>query len=196
MNPHPPLIVAHRYAYVTQRGYYPDDLYKNNQDAFRITPSVGGDSSTFFAGVFDGHGSDGDACSAFVRDAIETRLKSAMEQTPLDVEAAHTRAFVGCNMNMHEQEFDDSMSGTTAITAYFREREVVIANIGDSRAVLGEQKGKRVMAHSLSVDQTPYRADERARVQQAGAVVMSCDQLEGIEPYHENWCASYIYIYI
>ena len=79
------------------------------------------------------------------------------------------------------------MSGTTAITAFFVGTEVRVANIGDSRAVVGEKKGKRIIAYSLSIDQTPYRQDERERVKGAGAVVMSCDQLEGIVPYHENW---------
>ena len=26
-----------RYAYLSQRGYYPEDLYKRNQDAFKVT---------------------------------------------------------------------------------------------------------------------------------------------------------------
>ena len=91
---------------------------------------------------------------------------------------------------MHDQYFDDSMSGTTAITAFFTGTTFTVANIGDSRAMVGEKKGKRVMAYSLSIDQTPYRADERERVKAAGAVVMSCDQLEGVVPYHENWGVS------
>ena len=79
------------------------------------------------------------------------------------------------------------MSGTTAITAFFKGTQFTVANIGDSRAVVGEKKGRRVIAYSLSIDQTPYRQDERERVKASGAVVMSCDQLEGIVPYHENW---------
>ena len=85
------------------------------------------------------------------------------------------------------QKFDDSMSGTTAIVAFFKGNQLTVANVGDSRAIVGERKGKRVIAYSLSIDQTPYRADERERIKLAGAVVMSCDQLEGIVPYHENW---------
>lgn len=79
------------------------------------------------------------------------------------------------------------MSGTTAIAAFFKGTQFTVANIGDSRAVVGEKKGRRVIAYSLSIDQTPYRQDERERVKASGAVVMSCDQLEGIVPYHENW---------
>ena len=44
-----------------------------------------------------------------------------------------------------------------------------------------------MIAYSLSIDQTPYRQDERERCKAAGAVVMSCDQLEGLVPFHENW---------
>ena len=53
-----------RYAYLSQRGYYPEDLYKANQDAFKVIPAFNGDTSTFFMGVFDGHGSDGDAIAS------------------------------------------------------------------------------------------------------------------------------------
>jgi len=176
-----------RYAYLSQRGYYPEDLYKNNQDSFRVVHSFNGDPNTILFGVFDGHGSDGDACSYFVRDNIERCLKSTMAKCPDDFERAYKEAFVQVNTEMHEQAFDDSMSGTTAITAYFSGTEVFVANIGDSRAIIGEKKGKRVIAYSLSIDQTPYRKDERERVKAAGAVIMSCDQLEGITEFHENW---------
>jgi len=176
-----------RYAYLSQRGYYPEDLYKNNQDSFKIVESFGGNPETILLGVFDGHGSDGDSCSYFVRDHIEEHLKATMKKYPDDFERAYKEAFVNVNNQMHEQDFDDSMSGTTAITAFFNNTEVFVANIGDSRAIIGEKKGKRVLAYSLSIDQTPYRQDERERVKQAGAVIMSCDQLEGIVEYHENW---------
>jgi len=39
----------------------------------------------------------------------------------------------------------------------------------------------------LSIDQTPFRKDERERVKKRGAVVMTIDQIEGLEPIHENW---------
>uniref|UniRef100_A0A7S2DG28 protein-serine/threonine phosphatase n=1 Tax=Haptolina brevifila TaxID=156173 RepID=A0A7S2DG28_9EUKA len=183
--------VTLRYAYMSQRGYYPEDLYKANQDSFKIIRNFDGkdpkEADQIFMGVFDGHGVDGDSCSYFVRDNIEGELKKQIDKFPTDFERAYKEAFIGVNSRMHEQEFDDSMSGTTAIAAFFHGTQFTIANIGDSRAVVGEKKGKRVIAYSLSIDQTPYRQDERERVKASGAVVMSCDQLEGIVPYHENW---------
>ena len=53
---------------------------------------------------------------------------------------------------------------TTAITAFFSGTELIVANVGDSRAVLAERRGGRIIAHALSSDQTPYRQDERQRI--------------------------------
>ena len=39
----------------------------------------------------------------------------------------------------------------------------------------------------LTRDQTPYRRDERERVQKMGAVIKSIDQIEGREEPHDNW---------
>ena len=45
-----------RYAYLCQRGYYPEDLYKANQDAFKVVPKFNNDQEQILFGVFDGHG--------------------------------------------------------------------------------------------------------------------------------------------
>lgn len=62
-----------------------------------------------------------------------------------------------------------------------------ISNVGDSRAIIGVQEGARIVGKPLSCDQTPYRKDERERVKKYGARILSMDQIEGIEPVHENW---------
>ena len=51
-----------RYAWVSQRGYYPEDLDKHNQDAHVEKENFGADAhikDTAFFGVFDGHGTEG-----------------------------------------------------------------------------------------------------------------------------------------
>ena len=45
----------------------------------------------------------------------------------------------------------------------------------------------KLVAISLSEDQTPYRKDERERLKKAGARICSIDQMEGIAPMHEDW---------
>lgn len=63
-----------------------------------------------------------------------------------------------------------------------------ISNVGDSRAiVISATSDGRFVAKPMSSDQTPYRKDERERIKKTGARVLSMDQIEGIEPLHENW---------
>ena len=63
-----------------------------------------------------------------------------------------------------------------------------VNNVGDSRAVVAVKTSSGgLKAEHLSIDQTPFRKDERERVKKCGAVVMTIDQIEGLEPIHENW---------
>ena len=67
-----------RYAWVSQRGYYPEDLDKANQDAHAEYDEFGkaeGITDCAFFGVFDGHGKMGDKCAQFARDHIPRLLE-------------------------------------------------------------------------------------------------------------------------
>ena len=205
-----------RYAALSQRGYYPSDLYKANQDRYIITPKFNGRDDQVCAagrqlillpksaqaepfaccapqillGVFDGHGNEGDACSNYVKSHIVNELKRQMEREKhkFDFKRAYLQTFLTLDDQMHTSEnFDDSWSGTTAITALFKGDIMHIANIGDSRAVLGERHGTRVIGYALSVDQTPYRKDERERVKACGARVMTSGMADGHVKYYEGW---------
>ena len=61
-------------------------------------------------------------------------------------------------------------AGTTAIVATIIGRKLYVANVGDSRAVMAERIGNKLVAVDLSVDQTPFRKDELERVKRCGSV--------------------------
>ncbi|VVA10523.1 PREDICTED: phosphatase [Prunus dulcis] len=169
-----------RYSYLSQRGYYPDALDKENQDSFCIHSPFGTNPDDHFFGVFDGHGEFGAQCSQFVkRKLCENLLRNSKFQVDA-VEACHA-AFLATNSQMHADILDDSMSGTTAITVLVRGRTICIANSGDSRAVIAERRGNDIVAVDLSIDQTPFRVDELERVKLCGARVLTLDQIEGLK---------------
>ena len=58
------------YAFVSQRGYYPESENKANQDAVCAHRSFDGDPEQLFFGVFDGHGEAGTACAQFAKDKV------------------------------------------------------------------------------------------------------------------------------
>ncbi|KDO32788.1 AGC protein kinase [Saprolegnia parasitica CBS 223.65] len=179
------------YAFVSQRGYYPDAIDKPNQDSFTIIPSFAGDPSKIFFGIFDGHGATGDLCSIFAKKEVPERLIKLMAKgTPGNFAEIYSAAFTDTNAKLHTSRIDDSLSGTTAITCYMDGDIIHVANVGDSRAVIARNDQPRIVASPLSVDQTPYRTDERERVKRYGARVLTMDQLEGIAPIHENWATA------
>ena len=59
-----------RYAYVSQRGYYPDALSKENQDCYTAMPRLENLEDHAFFGVYDGHGKEGHLCARYVRDHV------------------------------------------------------------------------------------------------------------------------------
>ncbi|OQR95323.1 cGMP-dependent protein kinase [Thraustotheca clavata] len=178
------------YAFVSQRGYYPDALNKPNQDAFTCLPTFYQDKSFF--GVFDGHGTTGEHCAQFARDKVPSLLEEHLKDGK-NLTQALTEAHVMANEEIHNAPFDDSMSGTTAISVLFDGNEIHVSNVGDSRAIIAQEvvpEGESIaqlVAKPLSIDQTPFRKDERERVKKTGARIMTVDQLEGYEPLHENW---------
>eukprot|EP00574_Skeletonema_japonicum_P009982 CAMPEP_0201719612 /NCGR_PEP_ID=MMETSP0593-20130828/4784_1 /ASSEMBLY_ACC=CAM_ASM_000672 /TAXON_ID=267983 /ORGANISM="Skeletonema japonicum, Strain CCMP2506" /LENGTH=740 /DNA_ID=CAMNT_0048210095 /DNA_START=26 /DNA_END=2248 /DNA_ORIENTATION=+ len=156
--------VSVRYAYLSQRGYYPDDPYKANQDSYSVTKNFIGRESDAFFGVYDGHGRDGDKCAQFARDhlppltaaIVKKELEKEVKKPKLDddgdelkksielpkdvLQSVMTKSHVECNNNMHScKDLDDTLSGTTSISVYLHgnRNKITVSNVGDSRAVIG-----------------------------------------------------------
>ena len=181
-----------KYAWQSQRGYYPESPNKANQDACLIVKNFAKNQNIGYFGVYDGHGHYGDKCSGFVRSKISTLLMQSIKKTTAadeDFDRKFGYAHEKCNELMHQApSFDDSSSGTTAVSVWIEGTTVKVANLGDSRAIVASRlKDKRLKAIALSQDQTPYRKDERERCKLTGARIMTMDQLEGLAPMHEDW---------
>ncbi|XP_052161859.1 probable protein phosphatase 2C 65 isoform X1 [Oryza glaberrima] len=189
------------YATLAVAGLYPDSPGRESQDAHLVATRFAGHPDLHLFAVFDGHGACGAACAGFARDALPRLLAGVgmgegeegggRMVVVEDPAAAFREALPAANAEMHAaDEVDDSMSGTTAVAALVAGGALHVANVGDSRAVAGVWREGRVAAEELSWDQTPFRADERARVKACGARVMSVEQVEGVrDPEAEGWVA-------
>ncbi|CAN1324500.1 Probable protein phosphatase 2C 35 [Linum perenne] len=176
-----------QYSVLTQRGYYPDQPDKENEDSFVIKTQLQGNPDIHFFGVFDGHGQFGAPCSNFVKNRLVEILENdaTLSDDPIE---AYNSAFSRTNLELHNSGIDDTMSGTTAITVLVIGCRIYTANVGDSRAVMGVRRRDRIVAEDLSSDQTPFRKDECERVKQCGARVLSVDQVEGLkDPNIQSW---------
>lgn len=117
-----------------------------------------------FYGVFDGHG--GTDAALYVRTNI---LRFIVEDShfPICVEKAIKSAFVRADYAFADNSSLDISSGTTALTALIFGRNLIIANAGDCRAVLG----RRGRAIEMSKDHKPNCTSERLRIEKLGGVV-------------------------
>eukprot|EP00581_Thalassiosira_minuscula_P007753 CAMPEP_0183711080 /NCGR_PEP_ID=MMETSP0737-20130205/6655_1 /TAXON_ID=385413 /ORGANISM="Thalassiosira miniscula, Strain CCMP1093" /LENGTH=494 /DNA_ID=CAMNT_0025939491 /DNA_START=109 /DNA_END=1593 /DNA_ORIENTATION=- len=188
-----------RYAALTHRGRDPDFPTKPNQDRFGHHRNP---HSAFFA-VYDGHGPHGEKCSDFVRGRLPQLLKTNLqnwkdrrnnngsnngEEFFLSVDDIHDSlhdAHIDCNDELRRSEIDDRHSGTTSVGVYLHDDRMTVANVGDSRIVLGTLASSSpsdgrssIQAIPLSKDHTPYRQDEASRCVSSGARILSFGQID------------------
>ena len=167
------------YCFISQRGYYPCSLGKANQDSYVICENFLCSPNTHLFGIFDGHGEYGDLCSHFAANMIPCRLAielkthggvKALDGDESAVVEIHTRALIQSNDALHSSGIDDELSGTTAISVLVHQNYLFVANVGDSRAIIASDVlGDNKLRYSpLSHDQTPFRKDERERIQRCG----------------------------
>lgn len=170
-------------------------LSKANQDSYVICEDFLNDKNSHMFSIADGHGEFGDYCSYFAADMVPRFLEKELKAHGgvsafhgSHMEECYISAFVKANRAMHKEPFDDSLSGTTAISVFVQGDTLFVANVGDSRAIIAteDENGKNRYS-ALSVDQTPFRKDERERLKKRGARIMTLDQVEGNESIHENW---------
>lgn len=137
-----------------------------------------------FFGVYDGHG--GSQVANYCRDRIHAALLEELEIVAESLingtikenncheqwRKAFTNCFVKVDEEVEGKNGQDPVApetvGSTAVVALVCSSHIIVANCGDSRAVLC--RGKDAMA--LSVDHKPNREDEYARIEASGGKVI------------------------
>ncbi|KAG6624487.1 hypothetical protein I3843_16G032400 [Carya illinoinensis] len=139
-----------------------------NQDAAILYQGYGvGDGA--LCGVFDGHGKNGQVVSEIVCNQLPSLLlsqKNALSKVNFYMwKEACISAFKLMDKVIELQEIlDCSCSGTTAVVAIRQGQDLVIANLGDSRAVLGTLAKNGVEAVQLTRDLKPGLPSEAERI--------------------------------
>ncbi|KAG6539204.1 probable protein phosphatase 2C 73 [Zingiber officinale] len=149
-----------------------------NQDSMTVWEGFAGDKDTIFSGTFDGHGPYGHKVSRHVRDTLPSKLQSQLKRlmnddSNLDTEtwfpkwkAIFVNAFEEVDKELHAHPMIDCIcSGSTAVTIIKQREHLVIANLGDSRAVICTRDNKNhIVPVQLTVDQKPNIPSEAERI--------------------------------
>ena len=86
-----------------------------------------------------------------------------------------------CSDETTKQGVDPVVSGTTCVAVLFDGKQMHIANVGDSRAIIGtiDPDKKVLKADPLTDDHKPQRPDERARLEQSSALLLTEREVRG-----------------
>ncbi|XP_074322633.1 putative protein phosphatase 2C 33 isoform X2 [Apium graveolens] len=177
-----------------------------NQDAMIVWESFGLKSDAVFCGIFDGHGPSGHLVSKSVRDSLPLKISAQWQDNtkkndvvrgigPNTSDIVHTLkdSFLKAYKDMDEElkmytNIDCFCSGTTAVTLVKQGKNLVIGNVGDSRAIMGTRaKDNSITAVQLTVDLKPNLPEEAKRIHRCkGRVFARPDELEVLRVWLPN----------
>ena len=119
-----------------------------------------------------GHGEKGDKVAQFAISEIRGLLEKHKEFNSNIAQAFHDVFLTVDQALGNKTDIEAVFSGTTACVALLRSNEVIVANVGDSRCVLGRKNSLgQSISIDLSKDQNPDSPSEQERIEKSGGFV-------------------------
>ena len=122
----------------------------------------------------DGHGMYGHEVSGFIKENLPMDLNHKIKSKKLDLNKDDLSKVIKETFDtqnkylLRNKNIDSNLSGTTCVSVIYTPMKLIIANIGDSRAVLGKFKNGKWEAENLSRDHKPTLEDEAERIRKKG----------------------------
>ncbi len=151
------------------------DEKKLNQDTYFIFKNFGNNFSNIYMGVCDGHGYFGHEVSGFIRENLPMNLNHLIKEKNLNIQNDNLtevikECFIKENENLlKNQNIDSNLSGSTCASLIYTPSKLIIANIGDSRIILGKKlNNKNWQYEKLTRDHKPIIKEESDRIKEKG----------------------------
>ena len=110
---------------------------------------------------------------SLLEDAINSTMLTLDGKLLEEIVSKTNNTDMGNSVNENEGVFEYSDAGTTAIIVILTPRDILCANLGDSRAILQRSRsGTNDSTITLSMDHKPYKESEEARIRRAGGVLL------------------------
>nr|XP_034989468.1 protein phosphatase 1L isoform X2 [Zootoca vivipara] len=140
------------------------------EDRFEVITDLVNKTHPSIFGIFDGHG--GESAAEYVKSRLPEVLKQHLqdyerdkENSVLSYQTILEQQILSIDREMLEKltvSYDEA--GTTCLIALLSDKELTVANVGDSRGVLCDKDGNAI---PLSHDHKPYQLKERKRIKRA-----------------------------
>ena len=189
-NPSHESIVIKKYAAITRPGNDKTGNTKINQDSFISRININNIKDFNIFGVLDGHGPSGHYISKFASQFIQNyiinnpEIKKLTKLEPIYLKLKENnyqlikQSFTLIDRQLETQNFESKGSGTTCVLVIQIGRNIICANVGDSRAVAVFDEGSdnnnnlsQLKVSPLSIDYKLEITEERKRVLMAGGAV-------------------------
>ena len=191
------------YGGLSRQGIDANGNQKTNQDTLVSLTNINKIKDFNIFGVLDGHGVDGHHVSNYASEFIPSQIINNPEIKELsDPELIYqklkenncqiiTEAFLTCDEQLKNAEFDAFGSGSTCILIIHIGQHILCANVGDSRALVAYDDNKEdqelnyLEQAQLSIDYKPDLEEEKNRILLSGGVVEQMQNQfgEGVGPY-------------
>jgi len=155
-----------------------DATPKINQDRLFITPKICDVDGAWLFGCYDGNGPKGekvaDAAGLEICGRLEAKKEELLGETPKGV---FVKAFREANAAIIKKNFAEK-SGTTATTVFINGSTVIVANVGDSKAMRATADANgRWTGETLTVAHKPDSEEEERRIKAYGGYILKEDDL-------------------
>ena len=138
----------------------------------------------------DGHGAVGQEVSGFLKENLPSDLNTAIKASKKDIVLENvndiiTQTFKNVNFKLSNNEMINShLSGSTCVSLIYTPYKLITANVGDSRAIMGQLVNGQWKSMDLTRDHKPSEPDEKMRILAKGGRIepMRDDDLTFIGP--------------
>ncbi|NWR22554.1 PPM1L phosphatase, partial [Emberiza fucata] len=135
------------------------------EDRFEVITDLVNKTHPSIFGIFDGHGGEASAHLEMTNNSTTTKKKRG--------DAGGRMVQGKAWMCSHPPGLSPVVlclppAGTTCLIALLSDKELTVANVGDSRGVLCDKDGNAI---PLSHDHKPYQLKERKRIKRAGGFI-------------------------
>ena len=158
---------------ISKTGLNGDDK-KVNQDSYFIFKNFVQGYDNIFMGVCDGHGYYGHEVSGYIKENLPMDLNHMIKTKKLNIQSDNLSPIIKNvfimenNSLLRNKQIDSDLSGSTCISAIYTPEKLIIANLGDSRCILGKFINNEWVAENLSRDHKPTLPEEAERIKKKG----------------------------
>jgi len=127
---------------LSKKGFAGENVKKVNQDNYFVYKNFLNDPNSMYISVLDGHGTHGHDVSKYLKDNLPVNMhrellslknRGKMNNANNTIE----EVFLRTNNDLNTSGVDTFFSGSTCVSMIYTPEKLKMANIGDSRAVLG-----------------------------------------------------------